>query len=53
MAQLAMLAEIAGNNGVSRVIEAQQLAKDGLGMGKQGGGETGFHGVPNSVAICS
>src|SRR6185369_11792934 len=53
MAQFAVLAEIARDDGVGRVVETQQLAENGLGMGKEGGREAGFHGIPSSVATCS
>ena len=37
----------------SALAHTGSLAEDGLGVGKQGGGEACFHGVPNSVTTCS
>ena len=49
VAEFAMFAEVTRNNGICRMLETQQLAEHGFGVGKKGGGEAGFHGIPNSV----
>ena len=51
MTQLTIFAEIARNNGISRVVEAQQLAENGFSVGEQGGSETSFHHFPKSTAV--